>query len=80
MDFFVVMRHRSVGHQEGRSDPWNGTTRNGIEIGVQTGYSSQSRQRYLSKQRKETHTCRIRTQRETQPIEAGGRSTKNNNK
>jgi hypothetical protein len=46
VNFLVVM---CVCYQEGRGDPWDGATRNGIEIGVQTGYSSQSRQRYFSK-------------------------------
>jgi hypothetical protein len=40
VNLFVMMR---IGYQEGGGDPWNGTTRDGIKIGVQTGYSSQGR-------------------------------------
>lgn len=43
VNFFVVMGRRSVSHQEGRGDAGHRTTRNGIEIRVQTGYSSQGR-------------------------------------
>ena len=46
VNFLVVM---CIGYQKGGRDPRNGATRNGIKIGVQTGYSSQGRQRYFSK-------------------------------
>jgi hypothetical protein len=40
VNFLVVM---CIGYQKGGCDPRNGATRNRIEIGVQTGYSSQGR-------------------------------------